>query len=473
MDIEKKTRSGFLLVSIVLMIIFIIAVLMPIEPSDYWTYLRIGDEILSTRHIPTTEFMTYTRAGEPALFSYWLASLTLLGIYKTGGVLLTALVTGICITALYVLLWLCLRELKAGPVSASLLLLVTALMGSNNWSTRPQIFTYPLFGLTLWILVKWQLKDNRFLWYLPIAALLWVNLHGSYILLFLLLIAALIFGEGDRKRLLIVALICGAASFINPYGAQIWTNASSMIGNTLIKTFSSEWFPPANQGWQLNLFFASLLLIPIITAFTPARAKKLYWVWFLGFGWMALSSVRYVVWFSVVEALLLAELAGPWLKRFLDKRPVFPNKALNLSLGILLLGLSLAFLPGIRESWWVQAPPDFTDTTPVRAVEWLKQRPDLPGEVWSNWVASIYMTYALPERKVWITNRIEDFPEEQHLDNKRLMRAAWDWQLILDKYSVNLLLLDRKYEDPLVQAVSASPAWQEVYRDDQSLIFVR
>ncbi|KAF0104569.1 MAG: hypothetical protein FD147_2657 [Chloroflexi bacterium] len=119
----------------------------------------------------------------------------------------------------------------------------------------------------------------------------------------------------------------------------------------------------------------------------------------------------------------------------------------------------------------MQAPPDFMDTTPVRGVEWLKQHPKLPGEQWSNWVASIYMTYALPERKVWITNRIEDFPEEQHLDNKRLMRATWDWQAILDKYRANLLL-DRKYEDPIVQAVSASPAWQEVYRDDRSPTFM-
>ncbi|MBA3075708.1 MAG: hypothetical protein FP831_19100, partial [Anaerolineae bacterium] len=169
----KPSYSGFLMLSLVLAVIFIIVVLMPLEPSDYWTYLRIGEQIVRTQAIPTTEFMTYTSAGQPALFSYWLASVALLGIYKAGGLMLTSLVMGLCVVGLYALIWLCLRELKLGPVSASLLLLVAALMGSNNWSTRPQIFALPLFGLTLLILLKWLHGSNRMLWLLPIISLLW------------------------------------------------------------------------------------------------------------------------------------------------------------------------------------------------------------------------------------------------------------------------------------------------------------
>lgn len=152
-----KTRSsftGFLLLSLVLAVIFIIVVLMPLEPSDYWTYLRIGDQIMTTKAIPTTEFMTYTSGGQPATYSYWLASLLMLGIYKAGGLTFTALVMGLCVVALYLFIWLCLHEFKLGPVSAGLVVLVTALMGSNNWSTRPQNFALPLFGLTLFIMLN-------------------------------------------------------------------------------------------------------------------------------------------------------------------------------------------------------------------------------------------------------------------------------------------------------------------------------
>lgn len=470
---SKSSLAGFLLLSLVLASIFIIVVLVPLEPSDYWTYLRIGDQIVRTHAIPTTEFMTYTSGGEPATFSYWLASLLMLGIYKAGGLTLTAVVMGLCVVGLYVYIWFCLRELNLGPVSSSLVLLITALMGSNNWSTRPQIFALPLFGLTLLILLRWQNKRNRLLWLLPLVSLLWVNLHGSFILLFVLLFNALIFGSGSRKFLSIVILLSLAVTLINPYGFLLWANTAGMIGNDLIKTYSSEWQPPMNQGWQLNLLFGSLLVIALLAAFSKVKVKLLWWVLFLGFGWMALSSIRYVLWFSLIEALLLTQLVAPWLQRYLDNRPVFPRRSFNLTLGLLVLVFSLAFLPGIRQQWWVQAPAPLTDTTPVQAVEWIKLHPELPEHVWANWVASIYMSYALPERPVWITNRIEDFDEQIFLDNKSLMRASYDWQSILDGYGVNVLLLDQANEKPLITAVSSSTNWIEIYRDERELIFVK
>jgi hypothetical protein len=474
-ELPLKTKSsftGFLLLSLVLAAIFIIVVLMPLEPSDYWTYLRIGDQIVTTKAIPTTEFMTYTSGGQPATYSYWLASLVMLGLYKAGGLTLTAVVMGMCVVALYVFIWLFLRELKLGPVSASLVVLVTALMGSNNWSTRPQNFALPLFGLTLYILLQWQHQRNRLLWLLPFVSVLWVNLHGSFVLLFVLIFSALIFGTGSRKALSLAILVSLTATLINPYGFQLWSNTAGMIGSDLIKTYSNEWQPPMNQGWQLNFFFGSLLVTALAAAFSRVRVNLLWWVLFLGFGWMALSSIRYVLWFSVVEALLLAQLTAPWLERYLDRRTFFPQRTFNLILGILILISSLVFLPGIRQKWWQQAPASLTDTTPVQAVEWIRAHPDLPEHIWANWVASIYMSYVLPERPVWITNRIEDFDEQIFEDNKRLLRASYDWQQILDGYGVNVLLLDQAYEKPLITAVTSASGWNEVYRDERQVIFL-
>jgi len=53
-----------------------------------------------------------------------------------------------------------------------------------------------------------------------------------------------------------------------------------------------------------------------------------------------------------------------------------------------------------------------------------------------------------------------------------LIHAVYDWQEILDKYGANLLLVDRKHKLPLIEAVSQSGDWREVYCDEQSLTFV-
>jgi hypothetical protein len=97
----------------------------------------------------------------------------------------------------------------------------------------------------------------------------------------------------------------------------------------------------------------------------------------------------------------------------------------------------------------------------------------LLDNIWANWAASIYMSYKLPERQVWITNRIEDFDEQVFLDNQHLMRGSYDWQAIFDKYGVKTILLDLANNKPLISAVEDSPLWREVYRDEQMSVFVK
>jgi hypothetical protein len=218
--------------------------------------------------------MSYASGGSDALYSYWLASLLFLGLSKTGGLALTALVMGVCVATLYAFVWRCLREFQLGPVSATLIVLLTALMGSNNWSTRPQIFALPLFGASLYLLIRWLKGQSQPLWFLPLIALLWANLHGSFVLLFILLGSALIAGGGKRKVLAWVLLACLVATLLNPYGIRIWVNTFAMIGNDAINKFSSEWQPPVNLGWQMNLFFASFLIMILVSACTKQKVKR-------------------------------------------------------------------------------------------------------------------------------------------------------------------------------------------------------
>lgn len=470
---SPRGNAEFLIFALVMMLMLTIAVLLPLFPNDFWPYVRIGQEIVTTGRIPTAEFMTYTQSGQPAVYLYWLPSLILWGLNKLGGVTLIGILTALCVGSFYTLLWFCLRELKVGALTSALVLILTGLVGVNYWATRPQLLTYPLFGLALLAVLRWQHKDDRLIWCLPVIAMLWANLHGSFIVLFFLLGPALIFGSGSRKKLLLVTLLSLAATCINYYGFGLWTNMFSMVNSQSIRDFSLEWASPTNDGWQANLFFATLLAIPVLTAFIKPRISFMYWVWFAGFGWMALSTVRYGVWFLPVEALLLGMILTPFFARHLEGKDRFQNLVFNRVLGVLLLLFPLALLPGLRASWWQQAPPVYSATTPVEAVEWLKANPQYADYLWSDFTYSTYLTSTLPERKLFMTNRFEDFPPEQFSDNKHIAKADYDWQSLLEQYNVNLLMPSLENQPDLIAAASASPVWKEVYRDKQTVIFAR
>ncbi|HZU86937.1 MAG TPA: hypothetical protein VFF78_05610, partial [Anaerolineaceae bacterium] len=177
---SKSSSAGFLVFSILFFFILSIAFLMPIQPNDYWWYLRVTQQTIQSGFFPAQEFISYTQAGAPITYQFWLAGMGFYAAHQIGGALATALLRGFLVAGLYAFVWFTCRRAGAGVVLASLLTLVAALAGSNNWAIRPQDFGYPLFGMVLWALWRWQEGENRSLWALPLASVLWVNLHGSF-----------------------------------------------------------------------------------------------------------------------------------------------------------------------------------------------------------------------------------------------------------------------------------------------------
>lgn len=453
-----------------LLIALSIAFLLPVTPQDYWWYLRLGQETLSAGALPTADAWTWSRAGAPVVYHSWGAAVFFWLVYRAGGLTLTVFLRGLWLAFTYGLVFAAARRLGGAPRSAALVTLLAVLTSSNNWSLRPQLLAYPLFALGLYLLLRWQASDRNAIWGLPPIALVWVNLHGSFVMLFLLGGAALVFGRGDRRRLAAALIVSLLATLAHPHGPGVWAYVYDSLTSPSSQQFSTEWHPPVNQGWQMNLFFAWLLLFPLMAALSPRKVERLEWIWLLGFGWLALSGLRYILWFVLLLAALTAAALGEWERRLNLAR--LDRPAFNWTLLALCLLLPLALLPGIRQTWWEEAPPA-VENTPVEAVEWLRAHPDLPGPLWSEIGFSSYLEFALPERPVWIDTRFEVFPLEQWDDYRAISFAAWDWQARLDAAGPNLLLISTAAQPDLLVALEASPAWCARYRDSTAVIYQR
>ena len=484
--------------------IFAIALLLSISPNDYWWYVRLGGDIARQGAIPTADAYTYTRVGEPMVYHSWLSAVLFWGLRQAGGNTLTALLRGILLLVFYTLIWKTCRLAGAGPKLAALLTLLAAMAGSNNWAMRPQLFSYPLFGLTLLSLWQWRRGKNAWLWLLPPVVALWVNLHGAFALPFLLVGAAIVGGGGNRKALLLALGGMLLASLLNPRGAGAWSYVLTLLTDPASQQLGAEWKSPTTDDWQGKLFFMWLLLFPALVAFSASSRQRsavsgqpsavsgqpsavggqaqrtrdkgrltfTEWLWFLGFGWMALSGLRYVIWFLAILAPLSAVLLAPLVGRFFDRRNPTGIPVMNAAIFALLLLMPLALLPGIRETWWDESPPQLSGNTPVAATCWLAQRPDLPGQLWADLAYSVYLIDALPERPVWIDTRFELFPPEQWEDYVEISEAAPGWEDELARDDVAILMLDLQNEKRLVKAAGQSAGWSEAYRNERAVIFV-
>lgn len=471
---QNNERSyRWLWLSVTLFPLLLIALLLPLSPYDYWWYLRLGQDIAQTGAVPTIDTYSYTRAGTPIFYQSWLAALGFWKSYEVGGLLLTFFLRALIIGITYSLLWFLLLNTGVDLRLGSLLVFCAALAGSNNWSFRPQLFTYPLFALALVLLSRWNRGENRGLWLLVLLSILWVNLHGSFPLLFILGASALLFGYGDKKQLAIILGISAAALLMNPYGINVFPYVLNMLSSPSNRFYSNEWLPTVNSGWQTNLFFVGLLTFIPLAAFSPRKLSMLEWIWFLSFGWMALIGIRYVIWFLFLLAYFTAILLSGWGARF-TRSPLQDEKPLiNIFAACLLLLLPFGVLPGLREAWWSGAPRPYDGDNPIKATAWLAAHPEFEGPLWSDFSHSSYLIFALPSRPVWIDTRFELYPPEKWQEYIAIASASSHWQELLDKEGIQLVMLSMHGEPSLISAMRASDQWCKNYHDEDAVIFSR
>jgi hypothetical protein len=467
----KPSHSyDFLWLSLALLPLVGVSFLLAIQPQDYWWLVRVGQDTARQGSFLTVDTMSLSRLGEPTVFQPWLAGVLAWLAYQAGGATATLLVRGLVILLAYGLIWGMIRRVS-NPYLATILILVLGAATLNNWSVRAQLFVYPLFVLSVWCLLQWQNGNQRGLWLLPFIVLLWANLHGSYILPLALAGLALVAGAGEKKPLLIAFCAMLFATLVNPLGFGLWRYFVFMLDAPSVQNFVTEWDAPSNNGWQMNLFFGWLLLFAPLAAFSKRKLSPLEWMWFLAFGWLALTGLRFMIWFLFLLAIFSASLLAEWAGKMTI--PAVKRPWLNVALGVLILLLTLICLPGIRERLISDSIPVYEmNTTPLAATDWLAQRPNLQGPLWADYAFSSYLDFAYQDIYPWMDSRFHDFPPEQWTEYVQVSRAE-NWQEMFDREKFNLLMLSTAAQPKLIEAVSSSEIWCEEYRDEYAVIFSR
>jgi len=364
-------------------------------------------------------------------------------------------------------------RMGTGPRFTSLLVLVAALAGGNNWEVRPQMVTYLLFMIVLWIIYDWQGGKNKPLWVLPVISLVWFNIHGSFVLLFMLGGLAFLLGNGNKRALGMALVISLLVTFITPFERASWLYVFKMLSSQSIKLFSTEWAPTANNHWQMNIFFGWMLAFPLIAISSKHRLDRFDWAVFLFFGWMAFTAQRYVIWQLFILCIFTARLLNDWGSRLFDSHSKKGIPALDYTLSVLFLACSLLFLPGMRSIVLKGDVIPVEIDTPHEAAEWLSTHPELPGPLFSDFAFSSYLVYVLPERPLWADPRFEAYPVEHWEKFKAINAVRWDWQTLLDDEGINLLMISRSGQSELLSALERTPTWCEVYNDKMAVIFTR
>lgn len=463
-----------LLVIILFILLFVIAVRAPVD-SDTWWHLRSGSVILATRTIPYSDTFSLTRLNQPWIDQSWLSQVVMSAVFQVAGNAGLALLTAALATIGMIFTF---AACRGNVYLRAFVIVLSAVTAAVFWSPRPQMASFALSTVVLYLLYQYKRRSFDRLWLIPVLMALWVNLHSGFAIGFIFL-GMFIVGEVFNRqpwpyirKLLIITVISIAALLLNPYTVRMLLYPFQTAGLGVLEQYVQEWASPdfhMRETWPF--------LILLFGTMAAAGFSKRGWDWtdlvlIAGSAALALVWQRNFAVFAIAAAPTLCDHLTTILDnaglRLLPARP--PHRtALVLNWSILaILAIAALLKVGITLSPVTIAQAQ-SEVLPVQAVAYLN-RVNPPGPMFNTYNWGGYLMFAAPNYPVFVDGRT-DLYGSTFLSQWRNALFGSGWQDLFAQWKIRLVVIE--HDSPLAGILRNDSAWRESYADSQASIFER
>ena len=501
-------------------------------------HIRTGQQILASHAVPRVDSFSSTMAGKTWFAWEWMYDVIVGALERWAGLNGVVWFTAVVIAGVFAWTFRLLLRRGTNVFVALVLLLLAASASMIHFLARPHVLSWLFTLVWFWILdssesdclpadsaglsaTRSATISRRRLWLLPLLTLVWVNVHGGFLIGFVLLaiywlsavwyavtlkedkfdeFLAKLRWRTQARRLAGVGFAAGVASLVNPYGWNLHAHIYGYLSNRFLMEHIDEFQSPNFHG-VAERCFALLILAAIVALASRSRTLRVSEVLVILF---ALYSGLYASRNIPVSSLLLALIVGPLLSSMLssaiqnfaarltsfrtssrtlgDRARAFTERmgALQSSLQGHLWAITAAVFLGViavrggslGANRLMDAHFD-AKRFPVAAVDFLDRKPARerdPVTVPDYWGG--YLIYRLyPRTLVAVDDRHDLYGEEFVKSYLKMVRVEPGWDGLLQRYQACCVLVPKG--SALANILELSPPWKRVYADDVGEIFER
>ena len=465
-DIRQKHRDPVILfIFFVMLGVQIYSFSSGISGNDFWWHVKVGEYVVKTRSVPTTDIFSWIGMEKGIAWTAheWLSDVLFYYIYSAAGGVGIYLLSVSLAVFLSVLLWRQAREaLEENILVCGLFFSLFAVLTSLFFYGRPHVFSFFLLFFELKILYSfYENASDRRIWWIPVLAALWSNLHGgsanlSYLLCFAFLIVALCSVSVGRVsckrlpksallRLFAVSLLSLGAILINPIGGRVLIYPYASFADSISMQVISEWHPPdAKAIGNLVLYFLPIGVIAFGMVSTERKIRAIDVVVMALFLLLFFRSARFIIlWY--IAAVFCGFLYIPKCK----------VKAITRPYEKVLLGLAGCLIPiclfgfGIYQSVTAYQQGDIVSTAARKeAIEYVKHAS--PKRLFNDY--NVGESLIFNDLPVFFDARADLFAQEHIMED-----------------GISLLLLEQARKDSSIRYVNVQEIIQR-YRFDAVFI---
>jgi hypothetical protein len=495
-----------------------------LDDFDTWWHLAAGRWIVEHGRVPATDTLSYTVPDHAWTNLQWLYDVAMYLLYRVGGANLLVIAATVAFT---VAIWLLMRNVRlfVGPVVACIIGLWAIAIAQERFLIRPEMVSFILLELVLWLLLTARRDAGRRLWLLPLVMVLWVNCHSLFIIgltaigcavggVLLAHVGYLPRGWRERsaldaagtRRLLTSAAASVVALVLNPFfvqGALFPFKLLSRINgsNTVFRAIGefrrpfSGYFTTFSIGAYQTFFFASVTVVAVGWVIAAVRRAPDRCVdggepsldfgsvaFFVALAYLSLMARRNMGVFVMGAAPAVAAALSVLVPRGRE------------GVGRLLRGTGLALAPALLAGClavcvfvatngyyqWNNVTHAFglgvyETNFPIRAAEFSREV-GLPANLYNDMTAGGYLTWKSPvDGGVFIDGRLEVYDTKFFSDYLGALSNPAAWQAQVDRYGVGTVILFHRWGNRhyLIRNLMRDRRWAVVYHDEVAIVFVR
>lgn len=465
------------------------------DPDFYW-HLKTGEYIVSNFSVPKVDPFAYTSAGMHWIAHEWLSEVIFHLVDKSFGFLGLKVLVASVFCATFFVLFCFAKKINSNDTHALVLTLVFFAPLMPYGSPRPQIFTFLLFAILLFILLDFKyFTQTKYLLAIPFLMPLWVNLHGAYAVGFTVLLLFTVsewirhlFTEKknsqtrrDLWRLTICVAISAITGNINPHFFEIWTYPFYLVSLAVSKGVIAEWRSPDFHQLFYKYYLVVIigfLLSLIYSKKKPDITELILPVFFICAGMVSqrhLPLTCFVLLFFSAAMYRHIEFPIKWPTSFgktkstVDVATKEIDKSvlgwLNLGL-ILIVGASMTYMDiGKKHEQGIEKD------LPVKAVDYILKN-KITGNMLNDYGYGGYLIYRLaPDQKVFIDGRADMYGDLFVRDFLEIYNGGSQWEEKFDKFSIDYVISSKSA--PIRQILLSKGRFKEVFEADGHSVLVR
>jgi hypothetical protein len=447
--------------------------LVPMDETDMFFNLRLGEIILHDHTVPRTNLLSFTYPDARDVNLAWVFQIVLALAHRAGGIPGTLLLKTAFVLATIAVLFRVTVHRGAHPAAAAAALALAAWAAEPRFVERPHLVTFLGLALTLLALERAEDGRPRALYVLVPCGLVWANANSCFFLAPLVLslyaLGARLDGRrADGRRAALVALALCPLILATPSGVY----ALGYIANH----WRMPWLRPLQEyeraHWPDHAPAAFVAAGILLGAALPGRRwRHLLPVVLLGI--VGERRRRFLAEFALLSGPIVACALGDAASRFGRRLRERAGSDLGLIASVAVVGLlaGATLVPRVAAARHGGRVIDIgLDPTlvPANAIAFVNEH-GLRDRMYNDMEVGSYLTWeGWPRHRVFQDPRINGYPPAFHAQMRRDDLTRAEWTALLAGFGVTTALVT----DSGRGAFFDPARWALVYHAADGLVFV-